>query len=80
MFHANPHMSLVPIAYFHFIFWGPDFHLCKPNFHHLRTPTGKLPQTPLTTIFPNPSLSAYAHGVFGSWVNTVNHFPGTDRA
>jgi hypothetical protein len=41
---------------------------------------GKLFQISLTTIFPNPSLSTYAHGVFGSWVNTVNHFPGTDCA
>ncbi len=32
-------VSLVPIAYFHFIFWGPDFHVLKPDFHHLRTPT-----------------------------------------
>lgn len=32
-------MSLVSIAYFSFIFWGPDFHFLDPNFHHLRTPT-----------------------------------------
>jgi hypothetical protein len=35
---------LVPIAYFHFIFWGPDFHVLKPDFHHLRTPTQFTPR------------------------------------
>jgi hypothetical protein len=59
---------------------APNFRLCWAEFHVLRKPTGKLFQTPLTTIFPNSSLSTYAHGVFGSWVNTVSHFPGTDCA
>jgi hypothetical protein len=36
-------MSLVPIACFHFIFWGPDFHRLKPDFQHLRAPTFLVP-------------------------------------
>jgi hypothetical protein len=35
----TPAYVIVPMAYFHFIFWGPNFHVLRPNFHHLRTPT-----------------------------------------
>jgi hypothetical protein len=69
-------MSLVPIAYFHFIFWGTDFHVLKPDFHHLRTPTVDEPYAGLATIFPSSSFSTYAQGVFASCVKTVNHFSG----
>jgi hypothetical protein len=45
-------MSLIPTAYFHFIFWGPDFHVLKPDFHHLRTPTLRLGYAGLVVNFP----------------------------
>lgn len=63
----------------HFIFCGPDFHVLKPDFHHLRTPT-KSVYTARATIFPTSSFSTYAHGVFGSCVKTVSHFSGSARA
>jgi hypothetical protein len=63
----------------YFIFWGPNFHLLDPNFHHLRKPTIWI-YTPFAIIFPNSSLSTYAHGVFGSCVKTVSHFSGTASA
>ncbi len=71
-------LSLRTLVLFHLL--GSGLSSLQAELSSFAHTHSKLFQIPLATIFPNPSLSTYAHGVFGSWVNTINHLPGTDCA